>query len=73
MPKITLGITGVPESLGRDYGLEERYWGASLCVWSPFLVDIIGFLMWGEFYLVRGLSIIKLSVMKQTLKSPDAL
>ena len=27
MPKLTLGITGVPEILGRDYRIEERYWG----------------------------------------------
>ena len=26
MPKITRGITGLPEILGRDYGFEERYW-----------------------------------------------
>ena len=25
MPKITLRITGVPEILGRDHGIEERY------------------------------------------------
>ena len=30
MPKMTLGITGVREILGRDYGIEERYWGPSL-------------------------------------------
>ena len=29
MPKITLRITGVPEILGRDHGIEERYWGPS--------------------------------------------
>ena len=28
--KITLGITGLHEILGRDYGIEEPYWGASL-------------------------------------------
>ena len=27
MPKITLGIAGVPKILGRDYGIEERYRG----------------------------------------------
>ena len=27
MPKITLGITGLPEILGRDYGSEKPYWG----------------------------------------------
>ena len=27
MPKITLGITGLPEILGRDYGIEKPYWG----------------------------------------------
>ena len=25
MPKITLGITGLPETLGRDYGIEKPY------------------------------------------------
>ena len=29
MPKITLGITGLHEILGRDYGIEEAYWGPS--------------------------------------------
>ena len=29
MPKITLRITGVPQILGRDHGIEERYWGPS--------------------------------------------
>ena len=29
MPKITLRITGVPEILGQDHGIEERYWGPS--------------------------------------------
>ena len=27
MPKITLGITGLLEILGRDYGIEKPYWG----------------------------------------------
>ena len=26
MPKITLGITGLLEILGRDYEIEEPYW-----------------------------------------------
>jgi len=30
MPKITLGITGLLEILGRDYGIEKPYWGPSL-------------------------------------------
>ena len=30
MPKITLGITGLHEILGRDYGIEEPYWGPSI-------------------------------------------
>ena len=30
MPKITLGITGLHEILGRDYGIEEPYWGPSV-------------------------------------------
>ena len=29
MPKVTLGITGLPENLGRDYGIEKPYWGSS--------------------------------------------
>ena len=29
MPKITLGITGLPETLGRDYGIEKPYLGPS--------------------------------------------
>ena len=29
MPKVTLGITGLPENLGRDYGIEKPYWGPS--------------------------------------------
>ena len=27
MPNITLGITGLQGILGRDYGIEEPYWG----------------------------------------------
>ena len=27
MPKITLGIKGLHEILGQDYGIEEPYWG----------------------------------------------
>ena len=27
MPEITLGITGLHELLGRDYGIEEHFWG----------------------------------------------
>ena len=30
MPKITLGITGLLEILGRDYGIEKPYWGPSI-------------------------------------------
>ena len=26
MPKVALGITGLPEILGRDYGIEKPYW-----------------------------------------------
>ena len=29
MPKITLGITGLDEILGRDYEIEKPYWGLS--------------------------------------------
>ena len=29
MPKITIGFTGLHEILGRDYGIEELYWGPS--------------------------------------------
>ena len=35
MPKITLGITGRHKILGRDYGIEEPYWGPSLKVKAP--------------------------------------
>ena len=27
--KISLGITGLHKVLGRDYGIEESYWGPS--------------------------------------------
>ena len=30
MPKTTPGITGLHEILGRDYGIEEPYWGPSM-------------------------------------------
>ena len=30
MSNITLGITGFHEILGRDYGIEEPYWGPKL-------------------------------------------
>ena len=30
MPEITLGITGLHELLGRDYRIEEPYWGPSI-------------------------------------------
>ena len=29
MPKVTLGITGLPEILGRGYGIEKPFWGPS--------------------------------------------
>jgi len=29
MPNITLGITGLQGISGRDYGIEEPYWGPS--------------------------------------------
>ena len=29
MPKIAVGITRLLETLGRDYGIEEPYWGPS--------------------------------------------
>ena len=29
MPKMTLGIRELHEILGRDYGIEESYWGPS--------------------------------------------
>ena len=32
IPKITLEITGLHETLRRDYGIEEPYWGPSLIV-----------------------------------------
>ena len=30
MLKMTLGITGLHEILGRDHGIEEPYWGSPL-------------------------------------------
>ena len=30
MPKITIGITGLRQILGRDYTIEELYWEPSL-------------------------------------------
>ena len=30
VPKITLGITGLPEILGRDYGIVKPYWGPAM-------------------------------------------
>ena len=30
IPKITLEITGLHETLGRDYGIKESYWRPSL-------------------------------------------
>ena len=53
MPELTLGITGLHELLGRDYGIEEPYWGPSIgtlmqvlftkFVYTPiFLLDRIG-------------------------------
>ena len=30
MPKITIGIMGLLEILGRDYGIEESYWRPSM-------------------------------------------
>ena len=37
IPKTTLGITGLQEILGRDYGIEEPYWGPSISnrQWAP--------------------------------------
>ena len=32
MPKITVGITGLPEILDRDYGIEELDWGPSIAI-----------------------------------------
>ena len=29
MPKVTLGIKGLPEILGLDYEIEKPYWGPS--------------------------------------------
>ena len=39
MPKITLGITGLHEILGRDYGIEEPYWGPS-AIGQSYLHDL---------------------------------
>ena len=38
IPKITLGITGLHEILGRDCGIEEPYWGPSLQIEIPFFL-----------------------------------
>ena len=35
IPKITLEITGLHETLGRGYGIEEPYWGPSLKAKAP--------------------------------------
>ena len=35
MPILTLGITGLHEILGRNYGIEELYCGASLLIFLP--------------------------------------
>ena len=35
IPKITLEITGLHETLRRDYGIEEPYWGPSLKAKAP--------------------------------------
>ena len=44
MPNITLVITGLHEILGRDYGIEEPYWGHTLvsCRRRPIRVDLHG-------------------------------
>ena len=44
MPNITLAITGLHEILGRDYGIEEPYWGPTLvsCRRRPIRVDLHG-------------------------------
>ena len=33
MLTITLGITGLHETLGRDYGIEEPYWRPSAVIY----------------------------------------
>ena len=58
MPKITLGITGLHEILGRDYGIEEPYWGASL------LLLVIAFVSY---------TIVSLSEFKVSFKSRGRL
>ena len=35
MPRITIGITELHEILGRDYGIEEPYWGT--CVYHAMM------------------------------------
>ena len=45
MPKVTLGITGLPENLGRDYGTEKPYWVPSFYIgrktyWSLFIKTV---------------------------------
>ena len=53
IPKITLGITGLHEISGQDYGIEEPYWGPSLVTsialsaWK-LVVHLVSFLMRSE-------------------------
>ena len=45
MPKIALGITGLLEILGWDYGIEEPYWGPSITVLSDASSQLLKALM----------------------------
>ena len=42
MPKITIGITGLSENLGRDCGIEETYWGLSKLCWRGDCLSYVG-------------------------------
>lgn len=42
MPKITIGIMGLSENLGRDGGIEETYWGISKLCWRSDCLGYVG-------------------------------
>jgi len=45
IPKVTLGITGLPELLGQDHGIEKPYWGPSVHnQWVPVQLKMFGYL-----------------------------
>ena len=42
MPKITIYIRGLSETLGQDYGIEEAYWGLSKLCWRSDCPSCVG-------------------------------